>query len=107
MTTTIIILIWLHFIGDFIWQTDAMAKNKSTSVKWLSSHCAVYTLFLLPIGWKFALINGVLHWVTDFFTSRATAYLWKKEERHWFFVVIGLDQAIHMTTLIASLYFLM
>jgi hypothetical protein len=92
-------LIWVHFVADFLLQTDKMATNKSTSNKWLGIHVAVYTIPFLCWGWKFALINGAAHFVTDWFTSRGTSYLWKREKRHWFFALIGLDQAIHMTTL--------
>ena len=94
-----IILIWLHFIADFILQTDKMAINKSSSNRWLGLHVSVYTVPFFWFGWRFALVNGAAHFVTDWLTSRGTSYLWKKEERHWFFALIGLDQAIHMTTL--------
>lgn len=112
MILSIIVIFWLHFLADFIMQTDKMALNKSTSFKWLSIHALVYSVpFLLyfsftydPLfGLTFALINGILHWIVDAVTSRVTAYLWKKEQRHWFFVVIGLDQAIHMTCLVVTL----
>jgi hypothetical protein len=93
----------VHWIADFILQTDKMAQNKSTSWKWLSSHVCVYTLFLLPFGWKFAAINGLSHFVIDAFTSRATSYLWKKGDRHNFFVMIGADQLFHVMILLASL----
>ena len=103
----IIGLIWLHFITDFLCQTDQMALNKSTSNKWLGIHVLTYSsLFFLFFGWKFALINGIGHFITDWITFRATSYLWKKEERHWFFVVIGFDQAIHMTTLLLTYKYL-
>jgi hypothetical protein len=46
----------------------------------------------------------IMHFITDAITSRTTSYLWQKGERHWFFVVIGLDQAIHMTTLFGVYY---
>lgn len=95
----IILLTWLHFFSDFILQSDKMAINKSSSLKWLTIHVTVYIIPFLYFGWKFALVNYIAHWTTDFFSSRATTYLWKKEKRHWFFVVIGLDQAIHMTCL--------
>ena len=102
----IITVIWLHWMADFILQTDAMAKGKSTSNKWLGKHIAVYSACLLPFGIKFAILNGVAHFITDYFTSRATSKLWKKGDVHNFFVVIGFDQAIHMTCLILSVVYL-
>lgn len=99
----ILLVIWLHFLGDFILQSDKMAQTKSKSIKWLSIHIFVYTLPLLVLGWKYAVINGLAHWVTDFFTSRATSYLWAKKEVHWFFVIIGADQAIHLSILLLTI----
>lgn len=102
--TTILLILWTHWVSDFVLQSDTMAKNKSSSVKWLSAHVVVYSVpFLVIFGWKYAVINGILHWIVDFFTSKATTYLWQKEQRHWFFVVVGLDQAIHATCLLMTL----
>ncbi len=101
----IVTLFWIHWIADFILQTDMMAMNKSTSLKWLASHVGVYTIPLFLFGWKFSLVNGALHFCVDFCTSRWTSYLWKKGDRHHFFVVIGLDQAIHMTCLVMTLVY--
>ena len=104
---TLIVLIWLHLFADFFLQTDKMATSKSGSAKWLSIHVSVYTVpFLVLLGWQFALLNAALHWATDFFSSRATSYLWKKNERHWFFAVIGIDQAVHMTCLVLTIPFI-
>lgn len=96
----IYLILTAHWIADFILQTDKMATNKSTSFKWLSSHVAVYTLAMLPLGPKFAIVNGVSHLMIDAATSRETSYLWKKQDRHNFFVVIGLDQLLHTGILI-------
>jgi hypothetical protein len=92
-----------HWIADFICQTDKMAINKSTSWKWLSSHVGTYTLLMLPFGPVFAIANGLTHLFVDAVTSRATSYLWKKGDRHNFFVVIGLDQLIHTAILISTM----
>lgn len=94
-----LIIIWLHWLADFVLQTDKMATNKSTSMKWLLSHVSVYSVCLLIVGWKFAIVNGLAHLIIDFFTSKATSYLWKKGDRHNFFVVIGMDQALHLSIL--------
>jgi hypothetical protein len=95
-------IVWLHFFGDFILQTDKQAINKSSNSVILTEHVAFYSLPFLVFGAKFAVVNGVLHFITDYFTSRATKKLWEKNERHWFFVVIGLDQAIHFTCLFST-----
>jgi len=99
----IYLVIWFHFIADFLLQTDKMALNKSTSMKWLSSHIMAYSAPMLLLGWKFALINGLAHFATDFVTSKITSRLWAKGDRHGFFAVIGADQALHATVLIATI----
>jgi len=102
MIENILMLIWLHFIADFILQSNKMAINKSTSVKWLLTHVIIYTIPFFWFGLFFAILNGIAHFITDYFTSKATSYLWKKNQRHWFFVIIGFDQAIHLSTLLIT-----
>lgn len=92
-------IVWLHWLGDFVFQTDKMAINKSSSSAWLGIHSVVYGVFLLPLGVEFALLNCAIHGLVDAITSNITKRLWAKGDRHNFFVVIGLDQAIHLTTL--------
>lgn len=97
-------LLAVHWAADFVLQTNEMALGKSTSNRWLSFHVAVYTIALafLTLSPWFALVNGALHWVTDYVTSRWTARLWKAERRHDFFVAIGVDQLIHTVTLVLT-----
>jgi hypothetical protein len=124
MVWMIIYILFWHWVSDFVAQTDEMAKGKSTSNKWLTKHIVSYgnhmlfgslpfLVFGIIIGVNlalpivsFILINCLLHWVTDYFTSRWTSRLWKEQDVHNFFVVIGLDQFIHMFCLITTYYFL-
>jgi hypothetical protein len=100
----VIYVFWIHFVSDFVLQTDQMAKSKSTSNEWLTRHVLTYgVFFFIYLGPVYAIVNCVLHWITDYFSSRASSKLWKEGRVHDFFVVIGLDQAIHMTCLILTL----
>jgi hypothetical protein len=102
----IVALVWVHTFADFALQSDKMAINKSSSNRWLALHVGIYATCLLPFGWKFALVNFAAHFATDWVTSRITSKLWKAGERHWFFVVIGIDQALHFTALILTYWWL-
>jgi len=95
-----------HFLGDFVCQSDWMAKGKSTNLKPLLVHILVYSLFLLPFGLKYALVNGLAHLIIDYNTSRLSSRMWKEQRVHVFFVVIGLDQLLHFYTLYYTLQYL-
>ena len=105
MTDALIVLLVVHFVADFMLQSNWMAMGKSKQWgfnKNMATHIGIYTLCLAPFGWVFACVNGLVHFIVDAFTSRATAYLWKREERHAFFVVIGFDQLLHTLTLLLT-----
>lgn len=97
---TILLLIWVHFMADFVFQSHVMSMNKSKNLKWLSLHVLVYSLCFVWCGVPFTIIVGVTHLIVDGVTSRGTKYLWQKGEVHWFFVLIGFDQAIHLSILV-------
>ncbi len=118
------LLIWIlftHFVADFIFQTRYVAENKSKDVGVLFEHIMIYggvsTLMIiaalfLSVGFSyivyktvaaFVAINMIAHFITDFFTSRATSYLYKQERIHAFFVVIGFDQFLHVVVLILTM----
>lgn len=98
----VIWLVWFHFVGDFLLQSDAVAKGKSASVKTLAWHVLLYTVCFVGYGPWFCLVTYALHFLTDFVSSRLTSHFWAQEKRHWFFVTIGADQALHLTALVLT-----
>jgi hypothetical protein len=110
----VLAILFAHWVADFIAQTDQMAKNKSTSNKWLISHVSTYGLvmglILFIILGKISIIwlavNTVAHGATDYVTSRVTSRLWRAGETHWFFVVVGFDQLVHMATMFVTAVYL-
>jgi hypothetical protein len=98
-----ILILILHWIFDFILQSDRMALNKSKSLKWLSLHVLVYSLWGLIFGLGFWLWLIVTHFAIDLVTSKLNSYLWQNNHRHWFFVCVGADQTLHYITIIAGL----
>lgn len=108
----ILIILFAHFVADFVMQTDQMAINKSKSNWWLAIHVGAYSLSMLILtawldAWSPQIImwvatNGFLHFITDYFTSRMNSKLYQNNMRHWFFVGIGADQFIHYACLLLT-----
>ena len=96
-------LIVSHFVGDFLLQSDEVAKSKSKSNLVLSKHVLLYGLPFLWLGVWFYIVTIVLHFVVDYFTSRASSYMYNRDI-HWFFVIIGLDQMLHMISLVGTVF---
>lgn len=109
-------LLLIHWVADFVLQSHDMAINKSKSMYWLSLHVDVYTItlfvlsfailgdtFLPPLKlFMWAIANGLLHLITDYFTSRINSRLWERGHIHWFFVSVGFDQFIHYSCLFGT-----
>lgn len=84
--TIFLILLTLHFIGDFLLQTDRMATRKSYDSLALLQHVTLYgvpfaAFTLLTVSnpmhalW-FTSVTMTVHFFTDFVTSRITSRLW-------------------------------
>jgi len=111
----IIILLFVHWVADFLLQTKNMAINKSKEVGWLTFHVAVYSLtwfillsFIYGIekSFIFSAMTFSLHFITDFWTSKWTSKLYRDSKFYGFpsfFSVIGLDQWLHFAQLILTL----
>jgi hypothetical protein len=102
---TILLILLIHWAGDFCLQTDGQAKRKSTELMPLAEHVTSYSLVWLIAAycmlgnWDsaviFASITWVAHYWTDFCTSRIGKPYWEKNDFHNGFVVIGFDQILH------------
>lgn len=110
--TVICLLLLSHWVSDFVFQTDYMARNKSKNNKPLALHCLVYTLGLAPFAFyflptvasatAFLILNMLLHMIIDYFTSRFTSKLSSQGKygsdtipNFGMFSIIGLDQLLH------------
>ena len=110
-------LLSVHFVADFVLQSDWMAQNKSKRWDVLAAHVGVYTLAFLPavLYWwgnsptalHFLVVTFVLHFVTDAITSRVNSCLWAAKRVHAFFVGIGVDQLSHAYALAATYWMVM
>ncbi len=116
----LLILLGVHFVGDFLLQSDWMAVQKSKRWDALALHVGIYAICFAWWGPWFVALTFITHFVTDAVTSRITSALWflplvgdgmkpnwkqveLRSTRHWFFVAIGSDQLIHATTLAYTL----
>jgi hypothetical protein len=113
-----IAILFIHWVGDYLLQTNEIASKKSKSVRWLTFHVLLYTLALL-VGvfllnlinvisldniLLFAGVNGALHWITDLITSRLAHRLTHKPRPYY--LLIGFDQFLHAATLLYTLQWL-
>jgi hypothetical protein len=126
----LIYLLAVHYLADFVFQSDRMAKNKSKSWRWLSYHIAAYTgvlmvaMLIFPAliglkagdGWQmsclFAVVNGGAHFIVDALSSRLSSHFYQltpvdPKANHRFWLVIGADQLIHTATLVWTASLLM
>jgi hypothetical protein len=104
----------VHYTADFQMQSRHIAETKSKSNKSLSIHVLLYAATFIIAGLvsfvcgdnvdvvKFAVfvaVNGLLHWITDYITSRETTKAYQNGNMEKFWNIIGLDQLIHGVTL--------
>ena len=120
----IVLILFAHFWADFVFQTRSMGTLKSKSLKWLSLHILTYTtvltillfvaepILMIELGKNFLIfigLNSLLHFMTDFVSSKRSKYFYSKYEEtknenwiNFFWLTIGFDQFIHIMTLMLS-----
>lgn len=111
MLTIAFVIIVVHFVADFVLQTDKQAKGKSKNWGDLLSHTYIYSMVWIIVGiiyaislkdsyqeWdvtSFVAITFACHTLQDYFTSRLNSRLWADGKVHNFFVSVGFDQVLH------------
>ncbi|WP_439398641.1 DUF3307 domain-containing protein [Bradyrhizobium sp. PMVTL-01] len=101
-----------HWFGDFVMQSDAMAKGKSKRFGVLSAHVGTYSVVMagaacivMPDPYsamRWVAINAALHLCVDFGTSRISARYFARGDVHNGFVTIGFDQLLHLACLVLT-----
>lgn len=110
----ILAIVWIHFVSDFCFQSREVAANKSKDVKVLARHVLEYSVCFLVMGvWLpimaviwFAMVNFALHFATDFISSKLSSRMYVAGNMERFWDVIGIDQAVHITCLLTTYYWL-
>lgn len=110
----VLFILFMHWLADFVFQSDEQATTKHESNYSLLMHTFVYSAMMavVPIcammDFKsiiiFFLVTFVAHTIQDYVTSRLNAQLWAEKKRHTFFVSVGFDQFLHITQLILTYY---
>jgi hypothetical protein len=93
--TTILILLTAHWISDFMLQSRRDAEAKSHDIWALLRHVGTYSVlmtlvvfFIFPAKEAiiFGIITFVIHFITDYFTSKATTYCYLKTQNTFDFM---------------------
>ena len=120
----LIVLILLHYVADFAFQTNGIEKYKN-KLRYMFLHIFI-VFFIFFTGMcllgdiqdfyyniKFSLINALLHGLVDYLMWKLYVLSIKKRKKrikrsriknkywydHVFYVIIGLDQYIHILVL--------
>jgi hypothetical protein len=130
--TTILIIIFIHWVADFIFQDEKWALNKSKnntdlffhvltySTIWLFASCLLLgyvrrnetTEWYVYSSMLFFLMTFSCHFITDYITSRIVSKKFANKEygssipNFGGFTVIGFDQFLHYAQLFITFYLL-
>lgn len=112
----ILIILLVHWLADFVIQTDYQATNKYKSVEQLTYHVLSYTgVWIIPsiIMLNSALdiifflcITFVTHFLVDYVSSKLSHKYFNTTNYHNAFVVIGFDQLLHYAQIILTILLL-
>lgn len=89
-----------HLVGDFLFQTHAMASKKRSSSLWCTFHVLIYAIPLALVGCEGLLLYSICmeHWIQDRFSvaRRWMQLVGQSSEKDWPTGPIIVDQVLHM-----------
>ena len=109
---TIAILISIHLLADFLFQTSAYSEKKRKMLKSLLLHCFIYfivfeiiffILFQCEKAFILGLIISVLHFLINYTVNKLEKYFPKRRLQLLFF---SLNQLIHIVMIVGMYYIL-
>lgn len=118
---SVILIIFTHFVFDFIFQDTKWAVNKSHSFVSLLKHVFVYSLMMSLVMFFLLDLTGVImffiitfsfHLFTDYYSSKVISNMFKKKQfgtsipNLGAFSFIGFDQFLHYLQLFLTYYLL-
>ena len=118
----ILIIVFWHWVTDFVFQDEKWALGKSKHTGDLLAHTATYSfLWIIPMVYLltvpqvlvFIAVTFIAHTITDYFTSRwvskkfANNYYGKPIPNFGAFSSIGFGQVLHYFQLFTLYYILM
>lgn len=115
----VLFILLVHWIADFVMQTEEEAKKKSIDNDKLLEHTLTYSfvwfwasllmfyIFDLKITFLwFAPITFMFHTTTDYITSRLNKKYWDENKYHPLIVSVGFDQFLHYVQLFFTYWIL-
>lgn len=113
----LILLLLMHFLSDFVFQSREQADSKSNSILALLAHCYGYTCWIgittiaisgvfnkigvdvMGILW-YTISLGYTHLCIDFCTSKFNKRAYENKHDKLFWTGIGFDQWLHQICII-------
>jgi len=105
-----ILLLIMHILGDFYFQSNNMVKNKKSSSTWLLKHSSTYIFMFIPIILFVDDLNKALlslfcifstHFLIDKFLHKITFFIFnKKVTKFQDYCNFYIDQLVHIAILI-------
>ena len=102
---------WLlvgHLVGDFLLQTDGMAKHKAQSWTWMLRHVGLYLAVIAVVLGAYSLSAAVPLWVLGLallFIGVTHIILDRREFTLWWMRLIGITSDLGWLTIVADQVF--